>query len=221
MHQAFKYAHYLYLTNYRFRESMIKCGMDALMSGIDSENIILLASSDNDDDQTLYETFIKAALEIDLVLPVENSELWLANTSIEFISDGLELPDFDIDTQFKRNLLVIYYELRSIQELDPCLAEFTSIYSKFLGVGGGIDNYEDWLALLQEASSKVAFHDYVEIVSDITGVINWVSYGAISQEHLAMSQAIASKLKEMNLNKYEKNKGSKIDRSKRSGLIQN
>jgi len=199
-HQNFKLAYSLYVTDHEYRSSMVKCGLDSMMADFDSENIVLLACATNDSDSELVSTFVKAAHELGMELPDKDiSDLWLAETTIELIESNVELPEQEIHGHFKRNLLVAYTELKKLTSVEPDLTKFTSEFGRFVEVTGVIDRYEDWRVGLSDLLQPIESSIYIRIVEKVVGLINWVSYGATTKEHLMESHRIALEL--LNINK--------------------
>ena len=197
--QNYKLAYCLYLTDHEYRDSMIKCGLDSMMANFDSENIVLLACASTESDLELVNTFVKAAHELGIELPEKDtSDLWLAETTIELKESNVDLPDQDIQKHFKRNLLVAYTELDKLTSVEPYLAKFTSEFGKFVGVTGVIDKYEDWRVGLGDLLQPIESSMHIKVVEEIVGLINWVSYGATTKEHLMESHRIALELLNIN-----------------------
>jgi hypothetical protein len=199
-HQNFKFAYSLYVTDHEYRDSMVKCGLDSMMADFDSENIVLLTCATNDSDTELVHTFVKAAYELGIELPEkDSSDLWLAETTIELIESKVDIPDQEIHGHFKRNLLVAYTELEKLTSVEPNLIKFTSEFGRFVGTTGLIDKYEDWRVGLSYLLETIKSSAYIRVVEKIIGLINWVSYGATTKEHLIESHKIALEL--LNINK--------------------
>ncbi|MCG7500077.1 hypothetical protein MHO82_24745 [Vibrio sp. Of7-15] len=182
---------------------MIQFGLNALMSGNENESIVLLASAERDTDTEVVNLFRKAASELCEDLPVKcNAELWVAETSLELLKNGIKLPDFDIDSQFKRNLLVTVSELKHISIVDPFLSKFIDELGKFVGVGGLINDYQSWLDQLSECCKAIEVQESRNIAKEVLDLIHWVSYSATTKGMLDESYRIAYKL--LNLNKLQK-----------------
>lgn len=193
--QNYKLAYIYYLLDYDFRDLMLKCGEHSMMTGAESENVILLACASSDSDSELVNTFTKAAKEIGLDLPNrENSILWLAETVVELTESGVEVPNQDLNENFKRNLLVAYTKLATLTLGEPSLEEFCFEFGKLVEITGLIDNYEDWRVGLNKLCESVESSKFKKVAERIVGLVNWVSYGATTKEHLLESHRIALSL---------------------------
>lgn len=178
---------------------MIQCGLSALMAGNENESIVLLASAASDSDSEVVQLFRKAASEMGENLPVKNdSDLWVAETSLELLKREIKLPDFDIDSQFKRNLLVTVSELKHLSSNDPFLSEFNIELGKFVNVGGLINDYQGWLDQLSDYCKKIEIQENRNIAEEILDLIHWISYSATTEEKLEESYRIAFKLLSLN-----------------------
>ena len=125
LHSDFEYSYYLYLLRESFRSSMIDCGVNALLKGIDGQNLALLASADYDDDKTLLETFKKASKEFGIKLPNKDEEdYWLHTKYFQFMYEGrtchhfesrfLELPNNDEKFRLFTKYLKLIFEGKAL-----------------------------------------------------------------------------------------------------------
>ena len=182
----------MYLTDHNSRELMVKCGLDALMNGNDSENIVLLSCASNDSDLDLVSTFISAASELNIQIPKnDENDLWVAKTYIELTENKYELPLVEIRVLFGRNLLVIFSELNKISELDQEVSQFNHEFGKFIGASGQINDYLEWLNRLIHLSEAVSDELFSKLTKDCAGLIDCVSYGATTQDDIDESYKVA------------------------------
>ncbi len=155
MQADFELTYFLYLNELDYKDAMIECGVSSLINGIDSENIVLLAGSSSESDQTVAETFISAASEIGLHLPVKSeSEEWSAQFSVRYLLSGMKLPSFDMNRQFKRNLNLLFFKLQRKSLSDTSISLFVNLLKKFVSDSSYISDYTDgWIPLIQNGSN--------------------------------------------------------------------
>jgi len=104
----------MFLTDHLFRDSMLKNGMDALIAGYDSENIILLSCASSELDSELISTFISAAYELGVKLPkTDKYGVWVADSYFDLVEAGIDLPAVGVQAEFKRYLI---YEVMALSE---------------------------------------------------------------------------------------------------------
>ena len=195
---AFEQACYRYRTNLPCREDMIQCGIDATLDGVASPNVVLLAgATDGDDDKALAGFFLKAAAEVGCDLPrdTDSADAWIARHSVKCLMAGLELPDFDIEKQVERNLLLCLIELRKAAGDDAALSRFTALFGRY--VERLIDDFGPWLDELCDAaapSGKMIDPVAATATARIAGLIAGFAYGAMEQAHCDESLSIAADL---------------------------
>jgi hypothetical protein len=192
----------MYLTDHLFRDAMLKNGLDALLAGYDSENIVLLSCASTESDSDLVETFISAAYELNIKLPgSDENGLWVADTYLELLELGVELPPIDVQTEFMRYLLVIYNELAKIAKYDQSLHKFNFEFGKFLEVTGYMNEYVDWIDFLFKLTSEIENSKYRQFANESSTLITDVAYGATTHAHVLGAHEIAMVLKKHNEHK--------------------
>lgn len=203
---AFEHAYYHYRNDLAYRQDMIRCGTDALLDGVESENVVLLAGAlDGDGDIEVVGFFLKAALEVGCDLPRvgDDESVWIARHSVKCLAAGLDLPDFDISKQVDRNLIVCLVKLGKLTGSDEKLGRFTDLLGKY--VEHRIDDYEEWLGQLFDAATKLPEKKIDPVVTlaveRIASVIDGFSFGAIEMAHHEESLSIAADLLNYNAGK--------------------
>lgn len=197
---AFEQAYYRFRNNLAYRQEMIRCGIDAMLDGVESKNVVLLASAvDSDEDAEIVNFFIKAAPEVGCDLPqsVDQEYEWVARYSIRYLTAGLELPDFDISKQTDRNLRICLTELKRHAHCDGNLARFMELFGQYF-TGLRFLHYGDWLNTFLVVATSPCGEKIDPIVTSavrrIALLIAGSSYGAMELEHYEESLSIAGDL---------------------------
>ncbi|MGF1739907.1 hypothetical protein L4C34_02275 [Vibrio profundum] len=178
---------------------MIQCGLNALMKGIDSEHMVLLASASHDSNEEVVELFKRACAEVSIPLPSEhNSNFWLARTALELKLGEIELPNQSTDEIFKRNLLVVFSELKLACQRESSLTHFTNELGKLLEITGYIDDYQEWLENFIELSNRLEISPCKQIICDVVDLTNYFSYSSATKDLVDESYRLATMLVQVN-----------------------
>lgn len=130
-----------------YRNTMIECGIDALLAGNTSTEIALLASGDEyNSDREILNLFADSAKTIGLALPSEEDKtLWFSKTILELKKHGVEIPQNYYSSAVIENINVMYSQLVKCTKREKSIINFCHIFGKYLGYTGDIYDYETWL----------------------------------------------------------------------------
>ena len=197
MQTNFEYAYYLFLTGGHYRPHMIACGVDALLNGLQGEYLTFLAGASKDEEsELLVQFFRKAAKETGVYLPSKREEeLWHLTKYYQFEPLPKPMAQEDLRDRLNRNLLFIHLQLSQLkqsQEAQTFIEHFGRYPREKIG------HYVEWHKRLAGYRDVVMKSDapvvLKHIISEITGIINSFSYGAIANKDVDRSQALVDSL---------------------------
>ncbi len=193
MKDQFELAYYRYLNDRDFKVAIIECGLSAVISGFETESVVLLSAAEAETDHDIVDMFLLACLEVGIDLPVKSkSEEWVAEISVRYLIAGIAPFKLNRDTQFYKNILVGYSGLK---EADSA-KRFVELLGELVKSNSHINNYQVWLECLEvERTNLQKLNDLPtvekEVINDITDLIISYSYGAIEEHHYQKSFEIA------------------------------